>query len=87
MWQSHVEIEGYLVVYFDHIAAFQALYRWTYIKDEAHTCFMNLLGIYTSTKHMSPTLNESSAVWRFKHGNVIKIYSGIIYMGQSNIGL
>ena len=32
MWQSHVEIEDcsvvtYSVVYFDHIAAFQALYH------------------------------------------------------------
>ena len=27
MWQSRVEIEGYSVVYFDCIAAFEALYR------------------------------------------------------------
>ena len=27
MWQSRVEIEGYFVVYFDCIAAFEAPYR------------------------------------------------------------
>ena len=26
MWQSRVEIEGYSVVYFDYIAAFEVLY-------------------------------------------------------------
>ena len=26
LWQSRVEIEGYSVAYFDHIAAFEALY-------------------------------------------------------------
>ena len=52
MWQSHVEIEGYSVMYFDHIAALQALYHWTSIKSEAHTCFVNLLAIYTSMKHI-----------------------------------
>ena len=27
MWQSRVEIEGYSIAYFDHIAAFKAPYR------------------------------------------------------------
>ena len=27
MWQSHVEIEGYSVTYFDRIVAFEAPYR------------------------------------------------------------
>ena len=27
MWQSRVEIEGYSVAYFDHIAAFEVPYR------------------------------------------------------------
>ena len=38
--------------------------------------------------HMSPALNESSAVWRFEHGDVIKICSRIIfkfYMGLSRM--
>ena len=26
VWQSRVEIEGHSIVYFDHIAAFEALY-------------------------------------------------------------
>ena len=36
MWQSHVEIEGYSVAYFDHIAVFEALYRWTSVKGELY---------------------------------------------------
>ena len=32
MWESHVEIEGYSVVYFAHIVVFEALYCWTSIK-------------------------------------------------------
>ena len=27
MWQSSVEIEGYSIVYFDHIAAFEVTHR------------------------------------------------------------
>ena len=34
MWQSHVEIERYSVVYFDRIAT---PYRWTSVKGGAHT--------------------------------------------------
>ena len=38
MWQSRVEIDDYSVAYFDHIAVFEAPYRWTSVKGEAHTC-------------------------------------------------
>ena len=41
MWQSRVKIEGFSVAYFDHIAAFKALYRWTSVKGGAHTCFLD----------------------------------------------
>ena len=39
MWQSHVEIEGFSVVYFDSIAVFEAPYRWTSTKGGADTCY------------------------------------------------
>ena len=40
MWQSRVEIEGYSIVYFDCIATFEALHRWTSVKGEAHMRFV-----------------------------------------------
>ena len=49
---------------------------------------INHLHIYET--HMSSALNESLAVWRFKHGNVIKTHGRIIfdfYMGLSHKGL
>ena len=39
---------------------------------------------YIHEAHMSPALNGSSAIWRFKHSNVIEIHGGItfdFYMG------
>ena len=41
MWQSRVEIEGYSVAYFDHIAVFEAPYHWTSAKGGAHTRFVD----------------------------------------------
>ena len=52
MWQSHVEIEGYSVVYFDRIAAFEVPYCWTSIKGGAHMRFVDLLDIHASTKRI-----------------------------------
>ena len=52
MWQSHVEIEGYSVVYFDYIAAFEVPYRWTSIKGGAHMRFVDSLDIHASTKRV-----------------------------------
>ena len=46
MWQSRVEMEGYSVVYFDHITAFEALYHWTSVKGGAHIRFVDLLDIH-----------------------------------------
>ena len=37
MWQSRVENKDYSVMYFNHIAAFKASYRWTFVKGGAHT--------------------------------------------------
>ena len=48
MWQSHVEIEGYSGGYFDHIAVFEALYRWTFVKGGAHTCFVDLMNLWST---------------------------------------
>ena len=43
MWQSHVEIEGYSVVYFNDIAVFEVPYHWTSVKGGgAHTRFMDI---------------------------------------------
>ena len=59
MWQSHVEIEGYSVTYFNRIAAFEALYRWTSVKGGAHMHFVDSLDIHGSTKHVwVPPLTE-----------------------------
>ena len=52
MWQSHVEIEGYSIVYFNRIAAFEALYRWTSFKGGADMRFVDLLDVHASTKHV-----------------------------------
>ena len=40
MWQSCVKIEGYSVVYFNHIAVFELLYRRTSV-GRAHTWFVD----------------------------------------------
>ena len=40
MWQSRLEIEGYSVAYFDHVAVFEAPYRWTSVKGGADTRFV-----------------------------------------------
>ena len=60
MWQSRVKIEGYSVVYFDHIAAFEVPYRWTSVKGRAHVRFVDLLDIHTSTKHAWAPLRKFS---------------------------
>ena len=59
MWQSHVEIKDYSVVYFDCIVAFKALYHWTSVKGGAHTHFVGLLDIHASMKYIwAPPLIE-----------------------------
>ena len=89
MWQSHVDIEGYSIMYFDRIAAFETAYRWTSIMGGAHIDFIDSLDTHASTKHiwapplmeahMSSALNGSSAIRRFKHSNTIKICNGITF--------
>ena len=54
MWQSCVEIKGYSVAYFDHIAVFEAPYRWTSVKGGAYMHFVGLLNIHASTTHVDP---------------------------------
>ena len=59
MWQSCVEIEGYSVVYFGRIAAFEVPYRWTSVKGGAHTHFVDSSDIHASTLHVwAPPLPE-----------------------------
>ena len=59
MWQSHVEIGGYSIVYFDRIAAFEVPYCWTSVKGGAHMRFVDSLDIHASTRHVwTPPLME-----------------------------
>ena len=74
MWQSRVEIEGYSVVYFDRIAAFEAPYRWTSVKGGAHMHFVDAWISNESMKRVwAPLLTEvqrysaSKAVMRSKY--------------------
>ena len=59
MWQYRVEIEGYFVAYFEHIDELEAPYRWTSVKDRAHTCNINAWISDESTKWVwAPPLTE-----------------------------
>ena len=58
MWQSRVEIEGYSVAYFDRIAVFEVLYRWTSIKGGAHTSFVDAWISNEFTKCIALPLTE-----------------------------
>ena len=59
MWQSHVEIKGYSVTYFNYIAAFKVPYHWTSVKGRTHMRFIDLFDIHASTKHVrAPPLTE-----------------------------
>ena len=80
MWQSHVGIEIHSVAYFDRIAshriaAFKAPYRGTSVKGGVQRHFVDSSCIYEA--RMSPTLNGSSVIRRFKHRNAIKIRNGM----------
>ena len=82
MWQSHVEIEGYSVVYFDCIAEL-----WK-VKGEAHVLRRFIRYSRICEARMSPALNGSSVIRRFKHSNTVEICDGIsfeIYMGLPHI--
>ena len=52
MWQSQVEIEHYSVVYFDRIAAFEALLRRTSVKGGADTCCVNVVSVDEFTQRI-----------------------------------
>ena len=85
LWQSHVEIEDYSVMFFNHTAVFEVSYCSTSIKGGGHTyvctCFLMcecLMSPHTSP-HMSPTLNESSAIQRFECSDAIEIRDGILF--------
>ena len=79
MWQSHVEIEGYSIAYFDRIAAFEVPYRWTFVKDRAYMRFVDSRYSCIYEARMNPALNTSSAIQRFKHSNAIEICDGITF--------
>ena len=69
MWQSHVEIEGYSIAYFDRIAVFEVPYRWTSIKGRAHTRFIDVWISNEYTKRVwAPPLTE---VQQYGASNVV----------------
>ena len=53
VWQFHIEsADYYSAMYFNCSAAFEVPYCCTSVKGGAHTCFVNLLDIHASTKHI-----------------------------------
>ena len=65
---------------FDCIAVFKALYCWTSVKGEGHTCLVDAWisnEVYQACN--SHVLNESSVIPQFEHSNVIKTRGGIIF--------
>ena len=60
--KGHVAVPcpmGCSVAYFDRFAAFEAPYRWTFVKGGAHMRFVDSWDIHTSTKHAwTPPLTE-----------------------------
>ena len=86
-WQSHVEIEGHSVAYFDHIAVFEVSYRW--VKGGAHTCFIDARISNASTKCVwALPLMEVQRYGASKAADAIEIYDGItfdFYMGLPHI--
>ena len=73
MWQSRLEIEGYSVAYFDHIAAFEVPYCWTSVKGGAHTRFVDSLDIHATTKCIwAPPLMEDQQYGALKEAMRLK---------------
>ena len=85
MWQSHVEIEDYLVTYFDCIIVFEALYLWTSVTSRTSYVLCWIVNIKWVYKvHMIPAFNDSSAIQLFQRNNTIEVHGKIIfkfYMG------
>ena len=77
MWQSRVEIKGYSVAYFDHIAVFEVPYRWTSVKGGAHTRFMDVWIAHEAMKHKWAL--PFTEVQHFKGNDVIEIHNGITF--------
>ena len=59
-------------MYFDRIAVFEVLYHGTSVKGGAHMRIVYEV-------RMSPALNGSSAIRRFKHSDAIEIRDGITF--------
>ena len=76
MWQSRVEIEGYSVVYFECIAVLEVPYHWTSVKRGADTCNVD---VWIYKVHMSPALDNSSAIQCFEGSDAIEIRDGITF--------
>ena len=83
MCQSHVEIKGYSVKYFDRTVTFKVPYHLTFIKGGAHTYMYALCRLmsysYIYEASMSPALSGSSAIRRFKGNDAIEIRDEITF--------
>ena len=73
MWQSHVEIEDYSIVYFDCITVSKVPITGSYALHRlvSYSC------IYEA--RMSPALNGSSVIWHFERSDAIEIRKVIIF--------
>ena len=61
LWQSQVEIKDYSAVYFNHVAAFKALWRRTFVKGGADMhCMDAQIPDTLYTPHMSPAKKQQN---------------------------
>ena len=61
----HVEIKDYSIAYFDHIAAFEALYCWTSIEDgPIRSSWMFSIFMHPQNMH------ESHLNWSLRYGTL-----------------
>ena len=68
MWQSRVEIKHYSVAFFNHVTTFKAL------QQGLHTLRRLIRYSYTFAVRMSPALNGSFALQRFKRCNMVELH-------------
>ena len=86
MWQSHRNRRIFRRVFHFVQSIVMLKFRQGWRSYALHR-FIRYSCIYEA--RMSPALNRSSVVWRFKHSNVTEIHDGMIfnfYMGLSHIG-
>ena len=75
-WQSGVGIEGYYIACFDCNAPCCIAGHFKRMKP---TCAIQTHKVHMNEAHANPPVNESSAVWHFEHGKVIKVCDETIF--------